>query len=335
LISTKYTGNSDSIRRQVGGLEELLILVTGGSGYIGSHIIKRFLAEGKSVRALIRNPARAEREGRLKGLAIEWSEGDVTHPETLSGAMQGVNTIIHTVAIAIEKGKTTYESVNFRGTVHVVEAAKKAGIRRLINLSQLGADATLPYRMMASKGKAQDYVVQSNLDWTAFRPSVVWGPEDEFANTFARLVPLTPIIFPIIGDENTKFQPVWVDDLAEAIFKAHDDPTAIHKEFELGGPEILTLEEIERRTLAALSARRIFIRFPLPLLRMIVSLMESLLPAPPVTNSLLELLNISNVTTRNAIREFVSDPRVFSTENIAPYMNAFQVKDTLSQYFYR
>jgi uncharacterized protein YbjT (DUF2867 family) len=310
-----------------------VILITGGSGYIGSHIAKRFTKEGVSIRALIRNPERARREGRLSNLEIEWSEGDVTQPETLNKAMQGIDLVIHTVAIAVEKGNNTYERVNYQGTVNIVEAAKASDVNRLINLSQLGAKASLPYRMMASKGKAQDYVAQSDLDWTAFRPSVVWGPEDEFANTFARLVPLTPIIFPIIGDETTQFQPIWVDDLAEAIFKAYADPSTIRKEFELGGPEILTLEEIERRTLAALSARRIFIRFPLPLLRIIVSLMEILLPAPPVTRSLLELLNVSNVTTENALERFVSDPRPFTPENIAPYMRSFGVKDTLSQYF--
>ena len=310
-----------------------MILITGGSGYIGSHIVKRFTKEGISIRVLIRNPERARQEGRLANLEIEWSEGDVTQPETLRKAMQGIDLVIHTVAIAVEKGNHTYEGVNYQGTVNVVEAAKASNVNRLINLSQLGANASLPYRMMASKGKAQDYIAQSNLDWTAFRPSVVWGPEDEFANTFARLVPLTPFIFPIIGDESTQFQPIWVEDLAEAIFKAHADPSTVHKEYELGGPEILTLEEIERRTLAALSTRRIFIRFPLPLLRVIVSLMETFLPAPPVTRSLLELLNVSNVTTENALGEFVSDPRPFIPENIAPYMRSFRVKDTLSQFF--
>jgi NADH dehydrogenase len=186
--------------------------------------------------------------------------------------------------------------------------------------------------MMASKGKAQEYIAQSDLDWTTFRPSVVWGPEDEFANTFARLVPITPLIFPIIGDENTRFQPIWVDDLAEAVFISYDDPETFHKEFELGGPQILTLEEIERRILKALNARRIMVRFPLPLMRIIVSIMERVLPAPPVTRSLLELLNVSNVPTQNSVEQFISNPRPFTSENIAPYMRSFRVKDTLAQY---
>jgi uncharacterized protein YbjT (DUF2867 family) len=310
-------------------------LVTGGSGFIGSHIIKRLIAEGKDVRVLIRNRELAEREARLNDLEVEWVEGDVLQPETLYKAMQGVDAVIHTVAIAMEKGTHTFEKINEQGTVNVVDTALQANVKRLLNLSQLGASSSLPYRLLASKGRAQEYVASSQLDWTAFRPSVVWGPEDEFANTFARLVPLTPIIFPIIGDESSTFQPVWVGDVAEAIVKAIDDPKTIRKEFELGGPEILTLEEIEHRTLSALNAKRLFIRFPLPLLRIIVRMMELLLPSPPVTSSLLELLAISNVTDQNALPDFVSTPRHFEPENIATYMKTFRVRDTLSQYFRR
>jgi uncharacterized protein YbjT (DUF2867 family) len=312
-----------------------MILVTGGSGFIGSHIAKQLISEGQDVRVLIRNRGRAEQEGRLKKLEVEWIEGDVLKPETLSNAMHGVDAVIHTVAIAVEKGTLTFERVNEQGTVNVVEAATEGNVKRLINLSQLGADPSLPYRFMASKGKAQEYVANSQLDWTAFRPSVVWGPEDEFANTFARLIPLTPLIFPIIGDESTRFQPIWVGDVAEAIVKSIDDPKTIGREFELGGPEILTLEEIVRRTLAALNASRLFIRFPLPLLQIIVRMMEALLPSPPVTRSLLELLSVSNVTTQNALSEFISEPRSFTSENIAPYMQTFRIKNTLSQYFGR
>jgi uncharacterized protein YbjT (DUF2867 family) len=312
-----------------------MILVTGGSGFIGSHIAKQLISEGQDLRVLIRNRGRVEQEGRLKKLEVEWIEGDVLKPETLSNAMHGVDAVIHTVAIAVEKGTLTFERVNEQGTVNVVEAATEGNVKRLINLSQLGADPSLPYRFMASKGKAQEYVANSQLDWTAFRPSVVWGPEDEFANTFARLIPLTPLIFPIIGDESTRFQPIWVGDVAEAIVKSIDDPKTIGREFELGGPEILTLEEIERRTLAALNASRLFIRFPLPLLQIIVRMMEALLPSPPVTRSLLELLSVSNVTTQNALSEFISEPRSFTSENIAPYMQTFRIKNTLSQYFGR
>lgn len=312
-----------------------MILITGGSGYLGSHITRQLAERGKPVRIMVHNRDKAEREGRLAGVAVEWVQGDVTKPETLGPALQGANAIIHTVAIAIEKGGRTYDTINYQGTVNIIDAARAHGVQRFINISQLGASPDLPYRFLASKGRAQAYVAQSNLAWTAFRPSVIWGPEDEFANTFARLVPLTPLIFPIVGDENAKFEPVWVDDVASSVIKALDDPSTIHQVYELGGPEVLTLEEIERRTLSAIGARRLMIRFPMPLLRLIVTLMEAILPAPPVTRSLLELLAVSNVTDKNAIQRFVEQPRAFTPETIAEYMRAFSVSGTLRQFLGR
>jgi uncharacterized protein YbjT (DUF2867 family) len=312
-----------------------MILVTGGSGYLGSHIVRSLLKAGKPVRVLVHNIERAQLEGRLRDLRVELIEGDVTRPETLGPAMERVTSVIHTVAIAIERGRATYETVNTQGTVNVLDAAREAGIRRFVNISQLGASSGLPYRFLASKGKAQDYVAASGLDWTAFRPSVIWGPEDEFANTFARLVPLTPIIFPIVGGPDARFEPVWVEDVVTAVVKSIDDPSTHQREYELGGPEILTLEEIERRTLAAIGANRIMVRFPLPLLRIAVRLMEAALPNPPVTSSLLELLAVSNVTSQNALARFVERPRAFTAEAASEYMREFRVRDTLRQYLGR
>jgi NADH dehydrogenase len=312
-----------------------MILITGASGYFGSHLTRKLVEAGRPVRALVRSRAKMEQESRLQGLNVDCVEGDVTRPETLAGIFEGVTAVIHAVAIAIEKGGLKYETVNTQGTVNLVEAARQAGVRRFINMSQLGAASNLPYRFLASKGKAQEYVAASGLDWTAFRPSVLWGPEDEFANTFARLIPLTPVIFPIVGDENAKFQPVWVEDVAACFIKALDDPETIGKEFELGGPEILTLEEIERRTLNAVGARRWMVRFPMPLLKLAVAAMETILPAPPVTRSLLELLAIRNVTIENAIERFVPNPRPFTAENAAPYMRRFKVGETLAMFMGR
>lgn len=310
-----------------------MVLVTGGSGYVGSHIVRKLVDAGKRVRVMVNSRARAEREGRLADLPVELVEADITKQETLELALDGIQAIVHTAAIAIEKDGRSYEDINYQGTANLVDTASKQGIRRFINISQLGAAPDLPYRFLASKGRAQAYISESDLDWTAFRPSVIWGPEDEFANTFARLVPLSPIIFPIIGGEEARFQPVWVEDVATSVLKALDDPTTIKQEFELGGPEILTLEQIERRTLEAIGARRWMIPFPMPLLRLIVTFMEAVLPAPPVTRSLLELLAVSNVTTKNSIERFVEYPRPFTAENVRGYMRDFSVPETLRQFF--
>jgi NADH dehydrogenase len=312
-----------------------MILVTGGSGYLGSHIVRKLDAAGKPLRVMVYNSDRAQREGRLTDLPVQYVEADVTKPDTLDAALKDVKAVIHTVAIAIEKGGRTYEQINYQGTVNMVDAALRQGVRRFINISQLGASPELPYRFLASKGRAQAYVAQSDLDWTAFRPSVIWGPEDEFANTFARLVPLTPIIFPIIGGEDAKFQPVWVEDVASSVLAALDDHSSYGQEFELGGPEILTLEQIERRTLEAVGSRRWMIPFPMFILSIAVTLMEKLLPNPPVTRSLLELLAVSNVTSNNALDQFVQSPRPFKPEYTREYMQAFRVNDTLRQFFSR
>lgn len=312
-----------------------MIYITGGSGFLGSHIVKRLVESGQEVRVLVRNRERAEKEGRLAGLAVDWTSGDVTQPESLPDGLQGVDQIIHTAAIAIEKGQASYEQVNYQGTVNLVDAAKAAGVKRFINISQLGAAPELPYRFLASKGRAQAYVAQSGLEWTAFRPSVIFGPEDEFANTFARLVPITPIIFPIIGNDQSRFQPVWVEDVVSATISALNDPATIGKEFELGGPEVLTLEQIERRVMQAIDARRIMVRFPMPLLRLAVNLMEILLPNPPVTSSLLELLQVQNVTSENSLTRFVDDPQKFDPQYLATYMKDFTVGGTLQSFLGR
>jgi uncharacterized protein YbjT (DUF2867 family) len=309
-----------------------MIVITGSSGYLGSHITRRLAQNGKAVRALVHNRQRAEQEGRLTGLGIEWVEGDVMQPSTLVKAFQGANAIIHTVAIAIERGERTYESINYQGTVNVVDAALSVESRRLINICQLGANSQLPYRFLASKGKAQEYVAASRLDWTAFRPSVIWGPEDEFANTFARLAQITPVIFPLIGDENSLFQPVWVEDVVTCVVESMENPGTLNREYEIAGPEVLTLQEIERRTLEAMQVQRWLVHFPMPLLRLVVTMMERLFPAPPVTRSLLELLAVKNIPTENAIFSFVCDPRPFTVENISLYMRKFRPSLTLAQF---
>jgi NADH dehydrogenase len=312
-----------------------MILVTGASGYLGSHLVKRLVEDGKPVRALVRDRAWAQSEGRLAGLNVEWVEGDVTRPETLPAAFEKAHAVIHTVAIAIEKGSRRYEDINYRGAVNVVDAAKAAGVRRFLNISQLGADSKLPYRFLATKGQAQEYVAASGLDWTAFRPAVMWGPEDEFANSFARLVPLTPLIFPVIGDGQARFQPVWIEDVVTAVVKSLDDRSTIGQEFELAGPEVLTIAEIEQRTFAAVGARRLMIPVPIALLRLPVALMSLLLPAPPVTPSLLDLLKVDNTAKHNAMQRFVAQPRPFTAEGVAPYMRRFTVGETLRGFWGR
>lgn len=312
-----------------------MILVTGASGYIGNNIVRRLVQLGKPVRAMVGDVQKAAL--RLKDVEpkIEIVKGDVTRPETLAEWMRGVDTVIHLVAIAIEKGGKTYEEINTQGTINVVDAAKTAGVRRFLNMSQNGASASSKSRFLRSKGVAQDYVARSGLDWTAFRPSVVWGPQDEFANVQARLIKMTPFFFPIVGDGKALFQPVYVGDVAEAFVRAIDDPTTYGQEYELGGPEILTYEEIVGRVLEALDTKRARLKMPVPLLRPAVWLMQTVLPKPPVTSTLLDLLAEQNVVKDNAlVSKFGIDPKPFTAENLG-YMRNFKRGATLGKFFGR
>lgn len=310
-----------------------MILITGASGYVGNNLVRRLVEAGHPVRAMVHNRAKAE--ARLADLRsrVEIVTGDVTKPETLAPVMEGVSAVVHLVAVAIEQGNMTYERINTQGTINMVDAAKAAGVTRFINMSQNGATSDSPFRFLASKGKAQDYVAASGLDWTAIRPSVIWGPQDEFANVQARLIKLTPLIFPIVGDGKALFQPVWVGDVVEATARSLERDDATGQEYALGGPEVLTYAEIVERVLAALGTRRATVNVPVALLRPVVKLMEVALPRPPVTTTLLEMLNDPNVVKHNALTEvFDIEPRPFVAENLQ-YMRQFSAMGTLKRLF--
>ena len=310
----------------------MTILVTGAAGYLGNQTVKRLDALGHPVRALVRHREKAAI--RLKDLSerIEIVEGDVTRPESLAPAMEDVRAVIHFVAIAMEKGGQSYDQVNYQGTVNVLNAAEAAGVQRFINMSQNGARSDLPYPFLASKGRAQEAVAASSINWTALRPSAIFGPQDEFFNTFARLVKITPLIFPLIGGGKAVFQPVSVYDVVEAVIRCLDDDNTVGAELTLGGPEVLTLGDIERRIIEALGTWRLLLPVPIAVLRPVVQVMQAILPGSPVSTSLLDLLSLPNTVPDNAlVNRFGMTPIPFAGEHIA-YLNDNTLSDTLAKF---
>ncbi|MDR5682609.1 MAG: complex I NDUFA9 subunit family protein [Armatimonadota bacterium] len=309
------------------------VLVTGAAGFVGNNTVRRLVELGKPVRAMVRDPDRAgARLGDLAG-RIEIVRADVTDRDALAPLMEGVDAVVHLVAIALERGDRTYEAVNHQGTVNVVDAAQRAGVGRFVFMSQNGADSASPYAFLRSKGRAQDYVALRASGWTTLRPSAIFGPQDEFFNAIARLVRLTPVVFPLIGGGRAEFQPVSVYDVVEAIVRSLQDDTTIGRALDLGGPEVLTLGEIERRILRALGVRRWLFPAPVWLLRPPVFLMEKVLPGTPVSRSLLDLLAVPNTTPNNALIEhFGIEPRPFSGEHIA-YLRANAARSALRRLF--
>lgn len=312
----------------------MLVLVTGGAGFVGNNVISKLVEKGYDIRAVVRNPKKAEMRLGKFGNKIEIVQGDVTQRSDWPNLMRGVDAVVHTVAISMEKGGQTYDDVNYQGTINVIDAAVDAGVGRFINISQNGADASLPYPFLASKGKAQDYVaMQEGIKWTAIRPSAIFGPQDEFFNTFSRLVKLTPLVFPMIGGGKAEFQPVSIFDVAEATVRSIEDDSTIGQELVLGGPEVLTLGEIEKRVVKALNTSRVFVPAPVALLRPVVFVMENTLPGSPVSSSLLDLLAVPNTVPNNALVDvFGIEPIPFKGQHI-DYLNDTSVGQALNIFF--
>lgn len=311
----------------------MTILVTGANGFLGNTIMRKLVERGKPVRAMVRDERKTVT--RLADIAgkFELVKGDVTDRDGIRLLFEGVSAVIHLVAVAMEKGDATYEAVNTQGTINVVDAANAAGVPRFVNMSQNGASSASPYRFLNSKGVAQEYVAAHAPAWTALRPSAVFGPQDEFFNSFARLLKVTPLVFPLVGGGTAQFQPVSVYDVAEAAVRSVDDSDTVGKELALGGPEVLTLGEIEKRVMQAVGARRLLVPVPVALLRPAVWVMERVLPGSPVTSGLLDLLAVPNIIADNAlVSHFHITPTPFSGNHLN-YLRDNTLRDTLAKFF--
>jgi NADH dehydrogenase len=309
------------------------VLVTGAAGLVGTHSCRRLAERGWQVRALVRDVAKAEL--RLVGTGSEIVAADLRDAAAVMAAMRGADAVVHLAAIAIERPGQDYTSVNMDATATLIDAARAAGVRRFIHMSQNGASSASPYPFLQSKGAAEDLVRATGLAWTVLRPSVIFGPEDEFVNVLARLVRLSPVVYPLPGGGVARFQPVAVDNVAMAVALALEDQATIGLAYALGGPEPLSLRQIAVVVLAAMHARRILVNAPVSMLRPLVAVAQKLLPNPPVTTGLLALLANDNVTPDNALKPtFDIEPTPFSAETVH-YLRAITAGDAIGALFGR
>jgi NADH dehydrogenase len=309
------------------------VLVTGASGLVGAHTCRELARRGWQVRALVRNRRKALR--RLAIAGVEIATGDVRDRKALGDALDGVDAVVHLAAIAIERRGESYETVNRNATTILLEAMRAEEVERLIYMSQNGASSDSPYRFLRSKRAAEDCERESGLAWTIFRPSVIFGPEDEFVNVLARLVRLTPIVYPLPGGGKARFQPVAVEDVARAIGAALDGSHTERESYALGGPEALTLRQMVRRILVAMSTKRLLVGVPVALIRPLVAVAQRVLPNPPVTTSLLDLLSLDNtIHGASAWPELGITPLSFSPHNLA-YLRRISAGDAIESLFRR
>jgi uncharacterized protein YbjT (DUF2867 family) len=278
------------------------VLVTGGTGFVGPHIVSAVVDAGHYVRALERKPGTWKRAGLPCQEAVQ---GDMTDAASLRRAVQGQDVVVHLVAIIAGK-RQDFERVMEQGTRDLVAAAKDAGVKRFVLMSALGTSEEtkdlVPY--YHAKWDMEQSVKTSGLEHVIFRPSFVFGRDGGTLKVFRRLAKVAPVT-PIVGPGRQRIQPIWVDDVAAYFAEAIEKPEAANRTFELGGPETVTWNELWQRLKQALGTRRPSVHVPFGLMRAQAAVLEKL-PKAPVTRDMLTMLAAGDnvATSSDAVDTF-------------------------------
>ena len=280
-----------------------MILVTGATGFVGGHVVRALLDAEKPVRCLVRDPLSA---AELERLGCELVKGDMTEPATLRRAVDGVESVVHLVAIRQGK-RSQFEQIMIRGTRDLLDEVRQAGVRRFVHMSALGTTEQtkdlVPY--YSAKWEMEQSVQSSGLPHVIFRPSFVFGPDGGILPTFRRLAKLSPVTV-IPGSGRQRIQPIWVGDVASYFVRALDEEAAIGRTFELGGPDVVSWNELWDRLKEALGVRRPSIHVPMTLMRANALVTERLPGNIPLTRDLLKMMEAGDnvVTDDEAARTF-------------------------------
>ena len=273
-----------------------MILVTGGTGFVGGHVVRALRDAGRRVRVLVRDPGAA---GELEALGCELVEGDMTEPETLGRALDGVACVVHLVAIRQGKDEQ-FERIMSRGTRDLVDAAHGAGVGRFVHMSALGTNERtkdlVPY--YRAKWEMEQAVQGSGLPYVVFRPSFVFGADGGILPTFRRIARLAPVT-PITGSGEQRIQPIWVDDVAAYFARAVELEDATNRTFELGGPDVVDWNELWARLKRALGVKRPSIHLPMAFMRANALVTERLPGDVPLTRDLLKMMEAGDNVAAN------------------------------------
>ena len=250
-------------------------------------MLKRLLAEGHGVRALVREPEKAV---ALAQERVELVAGDVTEGAGLDQRMQGCDAVIHLVGIIADKGRNTFERVHHIGTRNVVEAARRAGIGRFIQMSALGARADGPAAYQITKWKGEEEVRQSGIPYCILRPSLIFGEGDGFVTQMMETMRSAPLFRPVPGDGKPKFRPIFVDDVTACFARALTAEAATNQTIELGGADELTLNDVLAEIARCAGVRKPAAHIPMPLMFAGAAVAQTLLKNPPVTVDQLRML---------------------------------------------
>ncbi|MFW5680978.1 MAG: complex I NDUFA9 subunit family protein [Pseudomonadota bacterium] len=271
-----------------------VVTVFGGSGFIGRYVVRRLAAEGARVRVVCRRPQLAmhlKPMGEVGQITLEGA--DLARGGAIEPLVAGADHVVNLIGILFEWGGQKFDTLQAQLPGRIASAAKAAGVQRLVQISAIGADATSQSDYARTKARGEQAVLAAFPEATILRPSIVFGPEDDFFNRFGQMTTISPFL-PLIDGGHTRFQPVYVDDVAKAVMVALTEEGHAGKTYELGGPDIYSFKELLEYLLKELRKRRLLLPLPSKLARVQARFMEYL-PKPPLTRDQIELLNHDNV----------------------------------------
>jgi len=286
-----------------------LVTIFGGSGFVGSQIVRALARRGARLRVAVRRPWQAYRLRLLGDVGqIEIVQANVRVPETVDAALDGAQGVVYSVGTLFESGKQGFAALQADGPRLVAEAAVRAGAGRFVLISAIGADADSPSSYARTKAEGEAAVRAAIPGAVILRPSIVFGPGDAFFNRFAALATMSPVL-PLIGGGATRFQPVFVADVARAAAAALEDPAAVGGLFELGGPTVYSFRQLMERMLAEIGRPRTLLPVPWGLASVIGAVGDlqailhgplPMLPPPQLTTDQVKLLRVDNVVAPGA-----------------------------------
>ena len=276
------------------------ITVFGGSGFIGRHLVRRLASAGARVRVATRDPEASQFLRPMGDVGqIAPVLANIRDQRSVEAAITGADAVVNLVGLLYERGRQTFSEVHANGAARVAAAAKAAGATRLVHVSAIGADRLSPSAYARSKAEGEAGARAAFAQATIVRPSVVFGPEDDFFNRFAALARVSPAL-PLIGGGETRFQPVYVADVADAIVHCLNDPASAGRTYELGGPRVYTFREIMELILTVTERRAQLVPIPFGPARILAGLGE-LSPVPPITRDQVRMLESDNVVAGDAL----------------------------------
>ena len=292
-------------------MTQQIVTVFGGSGFLGRYVVRALAATGASIRVACRRQHDAMFCKSMGDVGqIVTVQCDVRDKKSVVAAARGADCVINLTGILFERGTQTFDSVHGKGAFCIAKAARDNGAHRLIHVSAIGADEKSESVYAKSKGTGEILVKEAFPDVVILRPSLVFGPEDDFFNRFSMYARLLPFL-PLIGGGNTKFQPVYVCDIAEAIVRSLKDKSSTGKTFELGGTQIVTFKELMQLILKTVERRKILMPIPFWLAGLMAifveaglavpsKIMAGLTPPPPITPDQVRLLQYDNIVNNDS-----------------------------------